>query len=386
MRGNCIHDIEVCTMVRHARRPASGLSLGLCVLAALVALAASGNSYAQKIHSFTNSPSLLDEITDSADDLGEDAIKLSEEMDSITCVDEKAFRKFTKAASTMAGRLAVKEGLLEKTKELLQSSLPVPDRRARVSEEPDPALVEEIGFVSYEIDWLEEISNTLIKSLQRLKKCPPETVYSTSGVSQPSYTATQINEIGRGFRQETGWSFVLGGDVGAGQSWNQYEDFPRFDGDGWSLGGFAIARYHFPSGWFVGPEFGGSALHVNATNPDDAFSNIRSIVYEGGQLGYSFNKPGATPLNVYIGAAAAQANVNVGIDTRGQFESMSKTLDGWSAHTGFEVQLAPQSAPNWWLGFDYRYSHVSGDINGDPVSATLHLFSVTASYQFSLGH
>ena len=151
----------------------------------------------------------------------------------------------------------------------------------------------------------------------------------------------------------SGWVFVVGGNVGGGQSWNNYDNFPTLDGNGLGGGGFVGARYYTPSGWFIGPELGAMALNVNGTNPDDAFSRIRWMAFEGGQIGYSFNKPGSTPINVYLGAGASQAGFRVGID-REPFESMSKTLNGWSAHTGLEVQPAPSSVPNLWLGVDYR--------------------------------
>jgi hypothetical protein len=162
--------------------------------------------------------------------------------------------------------------------------------------------------------------------------------------------------------------------------------FPTFDGDGWGVGGYAAARFYLQSGWFIGPEGGAMALRVNGTNPDGAFSKIRWMAYEGGQVGYSFNTPGTTPINVYVGAAASQAGYTVGIDTRGIFDSMDKTLNGWSAHTGIEVQPAPLSVPNFWVGFDYRYSYWRGTIGDDAVSGGVHFFSATASYQFAAGH
>jgi hypothetical protein len=177
----------------------------------------------------------------------------------------------------------------------------------------------------------------------------------------------------------------VGGNLGGGQSWNSYGDFPMFGGDGWGIGGFAAARYYLSSGLFVAPEAGGMALQVKGTNPDGAFSNIRSMFYEGGQIGYSFNTP-AAHLNVYVGADASQARYNVGVDSRTFFESMGKTLDGWSAHTGIEFQPAPTSAPNLLLGIDYRYAYWSGNINDDHVSGRLNLISATASWQFSAGH
>jgi hypothetical protein len=110
------------------------------------------------------------------------------------------------------------------------------------------------------------------------------------------------------------------------------------------------------------------------------------MAYEGGQVGYSFNKPGTTPLNVYVGLAASQAAYSVGVDARGVFDSMDKILNGWSAHTGIEFQPAPMSAPNLWVGVDYRYSYWRGTIGDDAVSGGVHFVSATASYQFHPGN
>jgi hypothetical protein len=180
----------------------------------------------------------------------------------------------------------------------------------------------------------------------------------------------------------SGWALVIGVNLGGGQSWNRYEDFSIFDGDGFGGGGFLAARYYAPSGFFIGPEIGVMGLKVNGRNPDGAFSNIRWMAFEGGQIGYSFNKPGTTPLNVYFGAGAAQAGYRVGIDTAFSQESMNLTLNGWSVHAGLQVQPAPQSVPNLWIGLDYRYSELHGTIDVDPVSGGLHFISATMSYQF----
>jgi len=184
----------------------------------------------------------------------------------------------------------------------------------------------------------------------------------------------------------SGWTFVIGANVGGGQSWNHYGNIPVFDGDGWGAGGFVAARYNFGSGWFAGPEAGGMALGVNGKNPDGAFSKIRWMAYEGGQVGYAFRTPGTTPINVYVGAGASQAGYQVGIDAKGFFDSMSKTLDGWSAHAGIEVQPAPYAVPNLWIGVDYRYSYWRGTIGEDAVSGGVHFVSAAVSYQFPAGN
>jgi hypothetical protein len=64
---------------------------------------------------------------------------------------------------------------------------------------------------------------------------------------------------------------------------------------------------------------------------------------------------------------------------------MEKTLNGWSAHAGIEVQPAPIALPNFWLGADYRYSSWRGTINDDRVSWAVNLVSVTASWQIPVG-
>jgi hypothetical protein len=183
----------------------------------------------------------------------------------------------------------------------------------------------------------------------------------------------------------SGWEIVIGVNVGGGESSNNYGNFPTFNGSGGGGGGFIAPRFYTQSGWFFAPEFGGMGVSVNGRNDDGAFSKIQWMVFEGGQMGYRFSGGAINPINVYVGAGAAQSQYRVGVDTADFSESMTKTLNGWTAHTGFEVQPAPMSVPNLWVGFDYRYSHFSGTIGDDPVSGTVHVFSATASYQIPVG-
>jgi hypothetical protein len=221
-----------------------------------------------------------------------------------------------------------------------------------------------------------DFTNVAVVEAPRTTEPPRQPRTSRPRMAQPMQPVQPVSYI------PSGWVIVIGGNVGGGQSWNRYEDFPIFDGDGFGGGGFLAARYRFASGFFIGPEIGVMGLNVNGKNPDGAFSNIRWMAFEGGQIGYSFNKPGSIPLNVYVGAGAAQAGYRVGIDTAFFHESMDLTLNGWSAHAGFEVQPAPQAVPNLWFGLDYRYSYFSGTIGVDPVSGGLHFVSATLSYQF----
>lgn len=451
-------------VIPRPRKALRGRVLLLAALVAVFALSASGSSFAQILN-------IYDYMIDNADDLGEDAIKLTEAMNGAACVDQKAFRDFTRKASGLAGYLAVTEQALEASEASLRSF----SSGKKQDDFADPRIASDLNLLSHEIEWIDGVSNDLIKALRGLKKRPcPEPVTPPppptsaplppvtphvvtcapcqrisdeiernakkiaslersqaslrkySNLSEPGIQRAlkeddakiaglraqnalletrlktcleqcqpkQTGYIGGGYRggelgsnsaRALGWTLVIGGNAGAGQTWNRYGDFPTFNGDGWSIGGFAVARYYLSPSLFVAPEVGGMALRVKGTNPDGAFSNIQSVTYEGGQIGYSLNAPGATRVNLYVGAAAVQARFNVGIDSRTFFESMSKTLDGWSAHTGIEFQLAPAAAPNWWMGVDYRYSHVCGDIGGDPVGSDIHLVSVTASYQFSIG-
>jgi opacity protein-like surface antigen len=186
-----------------------------------------------------------------------------------------------------------------------------------------------------------------------------------------------------------GWTLGFGGTVSGGFSSNSYGDFPSFDGNGWGGGGYAFARYQFQpgylrSGFFAGPEVWGEGLRVNGTNPDGAFTNIRSFTYEGIQAGYHFYQQGSVPTNVYFGAGASQAWGTVGVNSRFGFgsESMTGMVPGVSVHAGFEFQI-PDS--QWWLGADYRWLHQSGRIGDDPVKYDTSLFSITGSYQFQLG-
>jgi hypothetical protein len=81
--------------------------------------------------------------------LTERASRLAREMENITCVDEVAFRRYTKIASRLLGELAVTEGQVEKISD------------------PDD------GFLSGDIFVLRLASADLINALQGLKKCPP---------------------------------------------------------------------------------------------------------------------------------------------------------------------------------------------------------------------
>ena len=176
----------------------------------------------------------------------------------------------------------------------------------------------------------------------------------------------------------------IGGNLALGQSSNTYGDFPSFDGNGWGAGVYSYARFNLPNGWFAGPEIGGMSLRVNGSTPDGVFGNIRSLLYEGGQVGYDFNRVGALPsVKVYAGLDASQSKYNVGVDTRSFFESMSGTLQGWSAHTGAEFAIPGSGGA--WFGFDYRFAHQQGHIGDDPVKGDVHLFSVTGGYQFPVG-
>ena len=215
------------------------------------------------------------------------------------------------------------------------------------------------------------------------KPCPPPT--QSAGLPPPAANGGGV-QIGLSGGYIGGNPvLVLGGNIGGGWSRNSYSDFPTFDGSGWGAGGFAVLRYYFQPNLFVGPEFGGMFLNVNGTNPDGAFSKYRWMTYEGGQVGYTFAVPNTTRANLYLGAAFSQGGINVGVNAGDFSESMSKTLNGWPAHGGIEFQPAPVSIPNLWFGVDYRYSRWSGNVDGDPVSAGIHMISGTASFQIPVG-
>ena len=203
-----------------------------------------------------------------------------------------------------------------------------------------------------------------------------EAVSHTATTGQPRQPVEPLRYM------PSGWTIVIGVNVGGGESWNHYGTFPTFDGSGAGGGGFFAARYYTASGFFIAPEFGAMALNVNGRNEVGAFSKIQWMAFEGAQGGFRFNGPQSTAVNVYFGAGASQAGYKVGIDSDAFSESMSKTLNGWSAHTGFDAQVAPVSLPNLWVGFDYRYSYWRGTIGDDPVRGGVHFFSATASYQF----
>jgi len=182
----------------------------------------------------------------------------------------------------------------------------------------------------------------------------------------------------------SGWTIGVGVEFGVGESRNDYGNVPTFNGSGAGGGAFFAARYYTQSGWFFAADVGGMGLNVNGRNADGAFSKVQSMTYEEVQAGYRFS--GTTnPINVYVGGGAAQAKYTVGVDSTLFNESMTRVLDGWTVHTGFEVQPAPMSVPNLWVGFDYRYSRFDGTIVDDRVSGRINFFAATVSYQIPVG-
>ena len=123
---------------------------------------------------------------------------------------------------------------------------------------------------------------------------------------------------------------------------------------------------------------------MNGRNADGAFSNIQWMTYEEGQVGYRFSRA-TNPVNVFVGAGAAQAGYRVGFDSAFFNESMSKTLNGWTVRTGVEFQPAPMAVPNLWLGFNYRFARFDGTIEDDRVSGRLNFFSATLIYEIPVG-
>ena len=158
------------------------------------------------------------------------------------------------------------------------------------------------------------------------------------------------------------WPVGFGGNPTAGQSSNTYGNFPGFDGSDARGGGFSYMRYHFPNGWFVGSEGGGMGLSMNGINQDGAFGNIRSLSYQGVQVGYNFKNAGGLPLTVYAGFDTLKYNAGIG-GPFAPFDTMSGTLPGYSAHAGVEFQPAPNLSLSLGFGYTQQPGRIDGDIN-----------------------
>ena len=156
-----------------------------------------------------------------------------------------------------------------------------------------------------------------------------------------------------------GW-LGFGGNLNAGQGANADGNFPGFGGS--DAGGFSSMRYNFPNGWFVGAEGGGMGLSMNGINQNGAFSNIRSLYYEGVQFGYNFKNAGGLPLTVYAGFDTLKYNTGIG-GPFSPFDAMSATLPGYSAHAGVEFQPAPNLSLSLGVGFTQQSGRSDSDIN-----------------------
>ena len=157
------------------------------------------------------------------------------------------------------------------------------------------------------------------------------------------------------------WPVGFGGNPTAGQNSNTYGNFPSFDGSD-ARGGFSYMRYNFPNGWFVGTEGGGMGLSMNGINQDGAFSNTRSLYYEGVQFGYNFQNAGGLPLTVYAGFNTLKYNAGIG-GPFASFDSMSSTLPGYTAHAGVEFQPASNVSLSLGFGYTQQSGHLDSDIN-----------------------
>jgi len=50
-------------------------------------------------------------------------------------------------------------------------------------------------------------------------------------------------------------------------------------------------------------------LLINRKNPDGAFSNIGTVFYEGGRLGYGFRAPNTPAVNLHADVATSRMSV-----------------------------------------------------------------------------
>jgi hypothetical protein len=153
----------------------------------------------------------------------------------------------------------------------------------------------------------------------------------------------------------TGWPSAFGGSLTADQSSNAYSAFSGFDG---SVSGSFSSRYNFSNGWFVGSERGGLGLGMNGFSQGAAFSTTPSFSYEGVQFGYNFK---SAPVTVYAGFDTLKYNTGIGGPFT-NFDSLSSTLPGYSAHAGVEIR--PTSNLSLSLGVGFAQSgRVDSDIN-----------------------
>jgi opacity protein-like surface antigen len=148
------------------------------------------------------------------------------------------------------------------------------------------------------------------------------------------------------------------------QSSNNYGDFLNFDGSEARDGGFSHMRYNFPNGWFVGGERGGIGLSMSSFSQAGAFGNMRSLYYEGVQVGYKLQN--GLPLTVYAGFDTLKYKDGIG-NLFSPFDTVSGTLPGYSARAGVEFQ----PAPNVSLSLGFGYTQQSGGIDSDINSSSL---------------
>jgi opacity protein-like surface antigen len=152
--------------------------------------------------------------------------------------------------------------------------------------------------------------------------------------------------------------FGFGGALSEGQNATTYGNFPGFDfRDAGS--GFAVARYNFSNGWFVGSERG-LGWSTTGFNQPGAFGN--SLYAEGVQFGYNL-KSGGLPVTVYAGFDTLKYNTGMGGNPFAPLDSMSGA-SGYSARAGLEIQ--PTSNVSLSLGFGYtqRSGQQSGQSSG----------------------
>jgi outer membrane immunogenic protein len=167
-----------------------------------------------------------------------------------------------------------------------------------------------------------------------------------------------------------------GGSLGIGFSSNKYEG-EEFGGAGPAGGGQIGFRSQYSPNWWWGGEVGLMTGHINGQH-EGVFGTVRFQTSEMALIGIPSQWAG-TPLTWIAGFGATQSNVRVGSEFGFFHESWSGTIGGWTARFGAEVPWQ-----NVLLGMFYEYSHVDGDVRGEPVKIDQHLLKLTVNYQTGL--
>jgi opacity protein-like surface antigen len=163
----------------------------------------------------------------------------------------------------------------------------------------------------------------------------------------------------------------FGGNLMFGQSSNAYGNFAGFNGSDAGGGGFALTRYNFSDGWFVGSGGGSIGLGMNGISQAGAFGNIGSLDYQGVQFGYNFQNAHSLPITVYAGFDTFKYYTGIG-GALNSFSAMSNTVPGYGAHAGIEFKPTQNLSLSLGVGYTQQsaaYSAAPSDINSSLMPA-----------------